>query len=154
MQVSGAAAPGLRGRRLRLGGTLALRSRRLSACPPQGYPPPAIPVLLLEQPGGAPPPTPSRLVPGSVAPACPCEDRGSRIVLNFGRPAFSLRINFPLSPACSTLGSQVASHTPRAASCQSPPLLLRRQTQWSLFSVYCLLFFILFILVAGAALLG
>lgn len=152
MQVSGAAAPGLRGRRLRLGGTLALRSRRLSACPPQGYPPPAIPVLLLRAARWRP--APHSQSSGSGERRSCLSLRGSRIVLNFGRPAFSLRINFPLSPACSTLGSQVASHTPRAASCQSPPLLLRRQTQWSLFSVYCLLFFILFILVAGAALLG
>lgn len=134
MQVSGAAAPGLRGRRLRLGGTLALRSRRLSACPPQGYPPPAIPVLLLRAAGGAPPPAPSRLVLGSVAPACPCEDRGSYWILAEWP---SLRISFPLSPACSTLGSRVASLTPRAASCQSLPS--PSETSDTVVSIFCLL---------------
>ena len=50
--------PGLHGRRLRLGGTLAPRWGCRRASPPQGYYPFAIPVVLLRAVGGAPPPLP------------------------------------------------------------------------------------------------
>lgn len=102
------------------------------ACPPQGYSPLAIPVVLLRAVGGAPPPTPTCLVSGSLIPPRPCggsywilADRAFLCILTFpshlpARPSASLR----LSRRPVSLSVCEMSHTMVSICCLLPRLCI------------------------------